>query len=324
MTAAMDSTERLVLVHDKHLIRVDALDSLGLRARNGIFEPEEIALCKQLIHCGDRVLDIGANIGYHTVLFCDLVFPNGSVTAIEPDSENFGILKSNLRQQAADGIVSLHQLALGSKEEKAQLFRAEENTGMHRMYASVCCGAESFEVSVIQGDSLALAPLDFIKIDIEGYEPFALLGLRGTLKQSPKLKILCEFSPLSLLEAGYSPVTFLHEMRDLGLHLLVLEGQSWRQMDYSEMTQALERIPALAIAEFGNSLRQADGNQAITEKSVSFLRQHAYSRPILENVLFVAPDAWQSVCKTLNVKPDRQDDNWLRTFGQFIQSKFLA
>ena len=324
MTDILDSTEHPVLVHNKHLIRVDALDSLGLRANSGIFESEETALCKQLIHCDDRVLDIGANIGYYTLLFCDLVSPNGMVAAIEPESNNFEILKHNLCKQTTDGIVSLHQLALGNKEQKAQLFRAEENTGMHRMYASVCCGTESSEVSVIQGDSLALAPLDFIKIDIEGYEPFALQGLGNTLKQSPKLKILCEFSPLSLLEAGYSPVLFLQEMRDLGFYLVAWEQQAWKQTDYHEIVRALQRIPALAIAEFENSLRHADGNQAIAEKGMSFLRQHAYHRPILENFLFVAPGAWQSVCKTLNIKPDTQNRNWLRKFEKLIKSKLWA
>ena len=324
MTEVLNSTEHPVLVHNKHLMRVDALDSLSLRANSGIFESEETALCKQLIHCGDRVLDIGANIGYYTLLFCDLVSPKGLVAAIEPDSNNFEILKHNLRKQTADGIVSLHQLALGNKEQKAQLFRAEENTGMHRMYASVCCGPESSEVSVIQGDSLALAPLDFIKIDIEGYEPFALQGLCSTLKQSPRVKILCEFSPLSLLEAGYSPVLFLQEMDDLGFYLVAQEQQAWKQMDYQEIVRALQRIPASAIAEFESSLRRADGNQAITEKGMSFLKQHAYPRPILENLLFVAPDAWQSVCKVLNIKPDTQNQKWLRKFGKLVKSKFFA
>lgn len=321
MTELLDSTEHPVLIHNKHLIRIDALDSLGLRANSGIFECEETALCKQLIQCNDRVLDVGANIGYYTLLFCDLVSTNGVVVAIEPDNNNFEILKHNLRKQAANGIASLHQLGLGHKEQKAQLFRAEENTGMHRMYASVCCSAESSEVSVIQGDSLALAPLDFIKIDIEGYEPFALQGLCSTLKQSPKLKILCEFSPLSLLEAGYSPALFLQEMRDLGFYLVSQEQQAWKQTDYHEIVQALQRIPASAIIEFENTLRHADGNQAIAEKGISFLRQHAYHRPILENLLFVAPGAWQSVCKILNIKSDMQNHKWLCNFKNLIKSK---
>lgn len=51
-------------------------------------------------------------------------------------------------------------------------------------------------------DDLGLAPLECIKIDIEGFEPQALRGLLQTLQDSPRVKILSEFSPLSIMEGG--------------------------------------------------------------------------------------------------------------------------
>jgi FkbM family methyltransferase len=291
-----------VLVHNKHFMQIDALDSLGLRANSQSFEPEETALCKKLIGSGDRVLDIGANIGYYTLLFCDLVAPGGGVTAIEPDSQNFEILRDNLQMQVADGTATLHQLAVGNTEQTATLFRAAENTGMHRMYPSVCCVAGSAEVRVIRGDSLALAPLNFIKIDIEGYEPFALQGFAQTLKQSPQVKILSEFSPLSIIEARFSPVAFLKSMRDQGFHLVAQQRQTWTQISYEDITRPLEAIPDLAIAEFERTLKASDGTQAITDHCIAFLTRHAYPRPIVENLLFVAPGAWLSVCNALGIE----------------------
>ncbi|MEO7106284.1 MAG: FkbM family methyltransferase, partial [Rhodoferax sp.] len=200
------------------------------------------------------------------------------------------------------GTAKLHQLAVGNAEQKATLFRAAENTGMHRMYPSVCCVAGSSEVSVIRGDSLALAPLDFMKIDIEGYEPFALQGFAETMKQSPQMKILCEFSPLSIIEARFSPVVFLNSLRDQGFHLVAHQGHAWTQITYEDITQHLEAIPDVAIVEFEKTLKASDGNQAIADHCVAFLTRHAYPRPIVENLLFVAPSAWPSVCNKLGIE----------------------
>ncbi|MGZ8193235.1 MAG: FkbM family methyltransferase, partial [Methylobacter sp.] len=290
-----------VQIHCNHLIEVDALDSLGLRANDGVFEPQETALCRQLINCGDRVLDIGANIGYYTLLFSDLVSPGGRVTAIEPDQGNFLCLKRNLTGQVVKGIASLHQVALGETAHNAYLFRSTENAGMHRLYASVCCSSNSTDVTVITGDSLALPPLDFIKIDIEGYELAALRGLAATLKQSPGLKILCEFSPLSLWEAGFSPTDFLEYMRTFGLRLIVQDKHAWRLGCFDEMTLALKQISPEAVANFINNIKQANDKPAIDQQAKTFLEQQGYDRPLLENIVLVAPGVLQTVCNTLGI-----------------------
>ncbi len=295
------SDECRVLVHGKHLIEIDTLDNLGLRANHGMFEPEETALCQQLINCDDRVLDIGAKIGYYTLLFCDLVSPEGHVTAIEPDQDNFRILKHNLANQATDKVVALHQIALGESTHTSQLFHAKENMGMPRLYASICCGEQSSEVAVVKGDNLALAPLDFIKIDIEGYEPAALHGLEKTIQQSPNLKILCEFSPLWLWEAGFSPIIFLKEICAYGLRPIVRDQQCWQPISFDEMERALELIPESTISPLIKQLQDIENQQVIHEQAQAFLEQHRYPRPLLENILFVAPNAWQTVCRTLHI-----------------------
>jgi FkbM family methyltransferase len=291
-----------VQIHCNHLIEVDALDSLGLRANNGVFEPQETVLCRQLINCGDRVLDIGANSGYYTLLFSDLVSPGGHVTAIEPDQENFLYLQCTLASQGAEGITSLHQVALGETTHKAHLFSSEENAGTHHLYASVCCSSNnSTEVKVITGDSLPFFSLDFIKIAIEGYEPVALRGLAATLKQSPRLKILCEFSPFLLWEAGFSPVDFLEYLRISGLRLIAQDKQAWRVGCFDEITLALKQILPVAVTAFINNLEHADDNPAIYQQAKTFLKQHGYNRPLSENILLVSPGAWQTVCNTLGI-----------------------
>ncbi|EKD97879.1 MAG: hypothetical protein ACD_23C00695G0001, partial [uncultured bacterium] len=290
----------LVKVHDRYLMEIDSLDSLGLACNDGVFEAEEVALCCLLLNKGDRVLDIGANIGYFTLLFGGLVSPTGNVFAVEPDAKNYDLLQKNLARNPTAGLVSSHQTALGSQASSARLYHSDSNNGMHRLYASVCCTDDSTEVPVIAGDSLNLAPLDLIKIDIEGYEPAALQGLSSTLAHSPNLKILSEFSPLSIWEAGFSPIRFLNEMQNHKFHLFCNESGGWRETSFESILAELEKIPESAVAGFLQGFAQERNIQVIVQQAADFLIQHGYSRPVVENVLFVAPGAMEQVNLLIN------------------------
>lgn len=285
----------LVKVHGRYLMEIDSLDSLGLARNDGVFEASEAALCRLLLNKGDRVLDIGANIGYFTLLFGGLVSPTGSVFAIEPDKSNYDLLQSNIANNLMTGLARTWQIALGSQTGAARLYHAGSNNGMHRLYASVCCTDDSTEVSVVAGDSLSLAPLDLIKIDIEGYEPAALQGLSLTLAGSPNLKILSEFSPLSIWEAGFSPVRFLREMEKNKFHLFCNEPDGWRETSFESILAELEKIPESAVASFITDSQQEKNIQALFQRASNFLIQQGYLRPAVENILFVAPGAVEKV-----------------------------
>ena len=290
----------LVTVHGHYRMAIDKHDSLCLLRNNGLFETEEVALCRLLIARGDHVLDIGANIGYYTLLFAGLVGETGSVSAIEPDAENYRLLRENLALNSLAGIIQTHQVALGGQTGTAKLYQSDNNNGMHRLYASVCCTDQATETPVITGDSLNLAPLDFIKIDIEGYEPAALQGLSSTLKKSPNLKILSEFSPLSIWEAGFSPITFLDSMQQHGFYLFCHESGCWCRQSYETFHVELNKISPTVISAFLLELKSEKNIQTIVQYAADFLKKQGYSRPVLENVLFVAPSAMNQVTTIIN------------------------
>lgn len=79
-----------------HKMFLDCKDSLNLSINNGIYEEFETNIVKEEIKKGDIVLEIGANIGYYTLIFAKLVGEKGKVFAFEPDPTNFALLKKNI------------------------------------------------------------------------------------------------------------------------------------------------------------------------------------------------------------------------------------
>src|SRR5262245_38631853 len=75
------------------------------------YEPESVSIFKAWIHPGDAVLDIGANVGFHTVLLSRLVGATGTVHAYEPDPDNVALLGRNLSENRCVN-AEIHSVAL--------------------------------------------------------------------------------------------------------------------------------------------------------------------------------------------------------------------
>lgn len=279
---------------------IDELDSLNLK-KSSIFEPDETDLCKSLISKGDSCLDIGANIGYYTALFTNLVGLKGQIISFEPDLDNFNLLEKNCLSDISAGIVTIHKVALGEENTQAALYKSKDNHGMHRLYSSVCCSDISTEVQVVRGDDLLDQEIDFLKIDIEGYEFSALKGLENTILNSKNIKILSEFSPLSIKEAGFSPITLINMLLNMKLIPFELKSNSWHQLNSKELLSSLDLIENIDINLLKKDLKSKT-NQEIAEAASNVLLTSGYNRPLLENLLWVKSYNLKSVLDKLNPK----------------------
>lgn len=153
--------------------------------RYGLHEKERLLLLRQLLQRIPNavVLDIGANIGNHTLVFSTCA---AQVHAFEPLPEVYSVLAGNV---AANGITNVrtHQIALSDCNDTAEIFIGNaKNLGMSSFDARDD-HAGSVRVSRRIGDELlaelGVGKVDFIKIDVEGHEYPALLGLFNTLKR---------------------------------------------------------------------------------------------------------------------------------------------
>jgi len=199
---------------------------------HGVWEPEETKFLERTLRPGMVFVDVGANIGYYTVIASGLVGSTGRVYAFEPDPENFGLLKRNVTANQCQNVF-INQKAVAASTRRLFLYRSGTNFGDHRTYDPQILpvrerGAARSTVAVeaISLDEYFAAQptnIDFIKIDIQGSEYDAFVGMRKTLRRNPGVTILTEFWPTGLRQAGLAPSALLDEVRADGFVIHRLE-----------------------------------------------------------------------------------------------------
>jgi FkbM family methyltransferase len=145
----------------------------------GEYSEGEVELFRQCLRPGDVAIDVGANLGAHTLPLARLVGPGGIVIAFEPQRILFQILCGNV---ALNEIPNVHALpfgvgrAGGSTKVPALDYRGANNFG-----GIALGGAQGEDVTVVALDQLGLARVKLIKIDVEGMELDVLVGAKATL-----------------------------------------------------------------------------------------------------------------------------------------------
>ena len=262
---------------------LDEKDSLGLS--RGSFEPQEIELVKQQVNLGETVLDIGANIGYYTLMFAKLVGEQGKVFAFEPEPNNFALLKKNVEINGYSNVV-LVQKAVSNQNGTTQLYLCEENQGMHRVYHSVFCN-ESLDIESLRLDDYFRGyneKISFIKIDIEGAEYAAIQGMQNLLRRNREVKILTEFSPAASLESGVDSKYYLNTLIDLGFNIYTVE-KNIEPVDINELYAQLTILKEI-VSQLLKEI-EAGYHETSIEYLASILTErfqhHNYTRPLFEN-----------------------------------------
>ncbi|MGY5151490.1 MAG: FkbM family methyltransferase [Candidatus Nitrosopumilus sp. bin_6a] len=195
---------------DGNKLFLDKNDSLNLSI-NEIYEEFETDLVKKEVHKGDVVVDIGANIGYYTIMFAKLVGNSGKVFAFEPDPTNYELLKKNIEINGFTNVI-LEQKALSDNPEKMMLSLNNENTAGHHLDFKNENSINSIEVDVLSLDdyfSDKNIEINFIKMDVEGAESNVIKGMSNTLKTSKNLKMMVEYNPFAIKQLGLMPESYL-------------------------------------------------------------------------------------------------------------------
>ena len=195
----------------------DRVISPRLRAE-GIWEPFETRLIMSLLKPGQVFVDVGANLGYFSVLAASCVGPAGKVFAFEPESDNFNLLRRNIEHNNYSEVIRAEMAGLSAQDEAGQLFLSDDNLGDHQVF-DVEGARTSIDIRLLCG-SQYLRPLTrhvhFFKIDTQGSEWSVVRGLMPLLRsQLPAARILVELTPLSLRQAGASGRQLIETLAEL-------------------------------------------------------------------------------------------------------------
>ncbi|MEM9554805.1 MAG: FkbM family methyltransferase [Acidobacteriota bacterium] len=245
------ATERL------HLL-VDASQTLGRDLLvHGVFEPEETRLVLELLRPGDVFVDVGANIGYFSVLAARRVGTTGAVLAIEPEPRNLALLRRNLERHALGETVTVAPVAVGEHPGTARFEVPSERTdarlaGDQTASSEISTTKTTFDVEVTTLDDLVGtltertgAPPALVKIDIQGGEARCLEGFARTLADPTPPPLLLELWPFGLERDGRSTARELFDRlhEHYGLHAYRLASADPAERGRVEVTSFDEIEP---------------------------------------------------------------------------------
>jgi FkbM family methyltransferase len=173
-------------------------------AETGQWESFETALVQRLLRPGDVFLDIGANIGWYTLIAATIVGPTGRVHAFEPSHENFALLRRNVAHNRLRNVV-LKNAAVADVSGRGTLFLSPDNLGDHRLYQS----AQERPAEPVQTVSLAdyfskrSDKVRLIKLDTQGSEARIFAGMPANFMAEREIAaLIIEYWPYGLAESG--------------------------------------------------------------------------------------------------------------------------
>jgi len=170
---------------------------MGMRPGSPEREAAFMKILRQELTEGMTAIDLGANIGYVTLIMAELVGPSGRVYAIEPHPHNYSILVKNIEANGYAGLVFPYQIGISNVSGVSTL-HVSDASNLHSISATKHTKTSiDIQASTLDDFMKDKGYPNFIKMDIEGHEVEALDGMYNTLRNAePPVRILMEVHPM--------------------------------------------------------------------------------------------------------------------------------
>jgi FkbM family methyltransferase len=202
----------------------------------GVYERENLDVLTSFLRSDSVFLDIGANLGFFSLVVGDRMRRGGRVVAFEPQPEMVELFRRSCFLNGLDGVITIHSVGLSNESGSFSLWSPKGHTGgatLGEVEEHQRAGFERIDIQTVRLDDFLPADFvcDLVKIDVEGHELEVLKGMNAIAARSPKIKILFEkLGKNSGIEDGLS-----FYFQSLGMNLYAVKGSS-----LSEPMDALE------------------------------------------------------------------------------------
>lgn len=172
----------------------------------GHWEPREAAFLRSVLRLGSGFIDVGANVGYFSLLASAIVGHTGSVIAVEPEARNLDLLQANIWRNKASNVRVL-PLAADAQTGYVGLRLSETNRGDHQVVGR--SSEAALLVPSIRLDEvipqLVIGSIDVIKVDVQGVDHQVVEGLARLATENPGIVLMCEYWLTGMQERGVEP-----------------------------------------------------------------------------------------------------------------------
>jgi len=217
---------------------------------NGVWDANEFKWLEENVKPGDNCLNIGANVGYFSILMSRLVGPEGNVKAFEPNKLLFKYFKRNCQNQKTRN-VEFYPYAIGDKNGHALFYENKKNFGDGRIFnpmmtqvggSSEMAGFDlklkPKKVRIRKLDDLKINKINVVLIDTQGSDHLVIKGMENIIKES-RPKILTEFVPGWIVDQGGNPLKVLEEYKSYGYNLKLID---YPEKDNNTSEEIIETI----------------------------------------------------------------------------------
>jgi FkbM family methyltransferase len=220
----LPSQRRGIVLVDGVRLYLDPASHLGHSVlTTGSYEPGTVVILREHINPGDIVLDIGANEGVMSAFAASLVGRTGCVVAVEPQSRLLDVLEINLALNSTGSYHVVHGAVSDQNTPVTVSLTPEGNTGASSIVRKYRWSRKTESVAAYTIDALAkshnLNRIDFVKIDVEGYEPEVLKSVLGSHQKIGK--VLVDYHTTVLEQRGINAETLHNDMLKSGYKTLL-------------------------------------------------------------------------------------------------------
>lgn len=198
-----------------------------------LYEPDVFHAFVRLLEKGDRVFDVGANIGFFTLLSAALVGPEGAVVSFEPDAENIKRLSANIDLNGLNNVTTIERPA-SDKVEQVGFYINSDNSGGNSLWdPALFPGNDESKANpkrldmqtttlAREADALDAGDIKLIKVDTEGAEQLILQGAKEILEGVKVPFVISELHQFGLERMGCSPKSLREFMEGMGYSTFAL------------------------------------------------------------------------------------------------------